>query len=215
MALRLDLSNPEHRKLLESRKSKETGNSLLHDVEKDILTNKNRIGPVTQDFEKNQINISYSHKTQINLALNRSDNLEQRNQSDNSKRNKYRNKRVIDPLTNNLFDSQFELECWYELCNLEKQKKIRKLTRQNHYDLIVNDIKIVGIEPDFDFIIGDVEITADAKSEATQGTEFQMKWKLFKALFGREIVRFTIDYKPWQFIIDFTREMRKTRQFSK
>lgn len=183
--MRLDPTNPEHMKLL-NRKTR-SGNTLLEEYHKQIHTKSSR--------QNEQI---------LNNIFNQSDNKNSTGVTrcdSNNKVNKYRNQKIYDPDTGATFDSKFELSCWKELKLLEKAGKISDLKRQVKYELKVNNQLVCRIYPDFEFTLNGNIVTADAKSAGTQGQIFQIKRKLFKALHDREIVTFTKEMTPHQWMI--------------
>lgn len=106
------------------------------------------------------------------------------------KQPKYRNTKVLDPITGDMVDSLWELECRNALRSYEEQGKISNLKFQQTIVFIVNGVKIGSMRADFTFDIIGLPVVADAKSMATQGPMFQYKKKLLKALYGKDVVCF-------------------------
>jgi len=97
---------------------------------------------------------------------------------------KYGNKKTtVDGL---LFDSKLEAKRWQELKILERAGIITALQRQVTYRLEVNGQLICKYIADFEYSENGVLKTEDAKGMILP--EFRLKAKLFKALFGREII---------------------------
>jgi hypothetical protein len=97
---------------------------------------------------------------------------------------KYGNKKTtVDGL---LFDSKLEAKRWQELKILERAGIITALQRQVTYRLEVNGQLICKYIADFEYSENGVVKTEDSKGYITP--EFRLKAKLFKALFGREII---------------------------
>lgn len=103
---------------------------------------------------------------------------------------KYRNKpTTIDGLN---FDSKGEAARWSELVLMQKCGEIKNLRRQVTYPLVVNGLKVCSIIPDFVYEEltpdGPAEVVEDFKSPATRTPAFNIKAKLFKAVYGRDII---------------------------
>lgn len=155
-----------------------------------LLERKNRDGKSLLQLYQDELKMN--PQTAVNWdLLNNNDILihygESTKDDEDSHRNtgklKYRNIKEYDPETESTFDSKFELHCWRQLCNLRDQGKIEYLIRQVSYDLVVDGLLVCRIRPDFEFLFKGLTVTADAKSLGTQGSNFQIKRKLFRALF--------------------------------
>ena len=86
------------------------------------------------------------------------------------------------------FDSKGEAARWQELKYMEMAGEIVELTRQVKYDMMVNDVKVCSFIPDFEYVKDGELITEDFKSSATMTATFRLKAKLFKALYGRDVI---------------------------
>ena len=107
-------------------------------------------------------------------------------------RRKYNNRRVeIDGI---VFDSAFEAKVWSELNLKVRLGEISDLQRQVKIDLKVNNTSVCSIVMDFVYtdLSKNKTIYADAKSEATRANRaYRIKKKLFKALYGHDILEIT------------------------
>ncbi len=102
------------------------------------------------------------------------------------RKNKYNAKKtVVDGIK---FDSKLEAERWCELRIAERAGVINELKRQVTYRFIVNGVLVCKYIADFEYFDKQTGciVTEDVKGMITP--EFRIKAKLFKALFGREIV---------------------------
>ena len=99
-----------------------------------------------------------------------------------------------------VFDSKLEAKVWTELRLREMAGEIVDLRRQVRYPLMVNGQKVCDVVADFEYRerLGRhctsgcpcfPTVTADAKSAHTRKLPtFRLKAKLFKAIYGREIL---------------------------
>lgn len=87
------------------------------------------------------------------------------------------------------FDSKRESQRYLELKILERSGQIRNLTLQPEFPIVVNDTKVCTYRADFSFFDlrkGEPTIE-DVKSKATKTPLYELKLKLFQAIYGREI----------------------------
>ena len=99
-------------------------------------------------------------------------------------RRKYGNRKTeVDGLT---FDSNLEAKTWQKLRLLEKAEIISELKRQVRFDLSVNDLKVCTYVADFTYIENGKLVVFDAKGMILP--EFRLKAKLFKAIYGFDII---------------------------
>lgn len=102
--------------------------------------------------------------------------------------NKFRAKKVVvDGIT---FDSIKESRHYLYLREMVRTGEISNLIVHPRYNLDVNGVKICDIVPDFEYEENGVTVTVDVKGMKT-GTPYQLfrvKAKLFKALYGREVI---------------------------
>tara|TARA_Y100000593_G_C4313522_1_gene339626 strand:- start:1368 stop:1739 length:372 start_codon:yes stop_codon:yes gene_type:complete len=89
------------------------------------------------------------------------------------------------------FDSKWEAERYGQLVQLERIGEITGLNRQIRYDIIVNEQQICKYIADFSYYEKDENgqtkfVVEDAKGIET--TEFRLKKKLMKAIYGIEIL---------------------------
>ena len=89
------------------------------------------------------------------------------------------------------FDSKWEAERYGQLVQLERIGEITGLNRQIKYDIIVNEQQICKYIADFSYYEKDENaqtkfVVEDAKGIET--TEFRLKKKLMKAIYGIEIL---------------------------
>lgn len=97
---------------------------------------------------------------------------------------KYGNRKTeVDGLT---FDSNLEAKTWQKLRLLEKAEIISELKRQVRFDLSVNDLKVCTYVADFTYIENGKLVVFDAKGMILP--EFRLKAKLFKAIYGFDIM---------------------------
>lgn len=98
---------------------------------------------------------------------------------------KYGNKRVeVDGIQ---FPSKKQAARYAELKLLERGKVIRSLRLEVEYPLIVNGQLVCKYRADFDYLTeSGAPITEDTKGFRTP--VYRLKAKLFKAIYGREIV---------------------------
>jgi predicted nuclease of restriction endonuclease-like RecB superfamily len=93
--------------------------------------------------------------------------------------NKYRNRRVT--IDGQRFDSVKEAKTYKQLATLERAGVISNLKRQVRIPLIVNDVLVCTIVPDFTYTDeSGRKVYIDAKGFATR--EWKTKAKLFAAL---------------------------------
>jgi hypothetical protein len=87
------------------------------------------------------------------------------------------------------FDSKREAARFSELKILERTGQIRNLTLQPSFQIIVNEKKICSYVADFSYFdLRSLEtIVEDVKSKATKTPLYQLKKKLFEALYKRTI----------------------------
>lgn len=84
------------------------------------------------------------------------------------------------------FDSKGESEKWFDLKNRERAGEIKDLQRQVIYKLEVNGVLICKYKADYEYIENGVLLTADFKGIITK--DFALKAKLFKGIYGRDIL---------------------------
>lgn len=85
------------------------------------------------------------------------------------------------------FASKAEAKRYQELKLLERAGEIRELQRQPRYEIKVNGHKVCTYVGDFDYVgKSGAPTTEDVKGVATP--LFKLKAKLFRALYGRDIV---------------------------
>lgn len=104
------------------------------------------------------------------------------------KANKFKAQPVVDP-DYGRFDSKREHQRFHILRMMEKAGHIQGLKRQVPYELNVNGEHICKYIADFtymDMTEGKGFVTEDCKGFRTP--EYKLKAKLFKAIFGREIL---------------------------
>lgn len=104
-----------------------------------------------------------------------------------TKQHKYGAKRVeVDGI---LFDSKREAERYRELLILERCGSIKNLKLQPEFPLIVNDTKVCTYRADFSFfdLRKGESVIEDVKSKPTKTPVYELKRKLFRAVYGREI----------------------------
>lgn len=101
------------------------------------------------------------------------------------KRSKYGNTKVEH--AGMKFDSVLEKDRFLFLDDLRKQGKIAGLQHQVEYDLVVNEVLVCKITPDFRYWVGKEMrlVIEDTKGILTDS--FRIKAKLFKAIHGKEI----------------------------
>jgi hypothetical protein len=88
------------------------------------------------------------------------------------------------------FASKLEAKRYGELLLLERAGEIRDLKLQPSYKLDVKGKPVCEYRGDFAYLTNTgLPVTEDCKGMET--AEFKVKAKLFRALFGREIVRVT------------------------
>jgi len=87
------------------------------------------------------------------------------------------------------FDSKRESEQYRELKILERCGEITNLTLQPEFPIVVNNTKICTYRADFSFfqIRTGEAVVMDVKSKATKTPVYELKKKLFCALYGRKI----------------------------
>jgi hypothetical protein len=85
-----------------------------------------------------------------------------------------------------IFDSKAESKHWFELKIRERAGEISNLQRQVTYRLEVNGELICKYIADYVYMENGQEVTADCKGFITP--EFRIKAKLFKAIYGRDIL---------------------------
>ena len=87
------------------------------------------------------------------------------------------------------FDSQKEKNRYQELLLLERAGAIRSIELQPRYDLIVNGHKLGFYRADFRYeeVATGAVVIEDVKSPATKTAVYQLKKKLVKALYNKEI----------------------------
>lgn len=85
-----------------------------------------------------------------------------------------------------LFDSKAEAKNWQWLKIRERAGEISDLKRQVTYRLEINGQLICKIIPDFEWTENGQTITADCKGMILP--EFRIKAKLFRAIYGRDII---------------------------
>lgn len=98
---------------------------------------------------------------------------------------KFRN--VKTEVENIKFDSKREAERYQELRLLEAHGAISDLEIKPSFRLVVNNILICRIVPDFLYYENGLRIVEDVKSDATKTHLFKVKKKLLFALHGIEI----------------------------
>lgn len=84
------------------------------------------------------------------------------------------------------FDSKGESVMWFTLKNRERAGEITDLKRQIPYKLEVNGILVCKYIADYEYIENGALVTADYKGVITK--DFALKAKLFKAIYGRDIL---------------------------
>lgn len=87
------------------------------------------------------------------------------------------------------FDSKREAETYREFKILERCGHIRNLTLQPEFPIVVNGIKVCTYRADFSFFDlrkGETTVV-DVKSKATKTPLYELKRKLFQAIYGRKI----------------------------
>ena len=83
------------------------------------------------------------------------------------------------------FDSKLEQRIYAQLILISN---IESVELHKSFDLIVNDTKICRVEPDFTVHLkSGVILYADAKSNPTETAISSLKFKLFRALYGKKI----------------------------
>lgn len=92
-------------------------------------------------------------------------------------------KTTVDNIT---FDSKGECKGWFDLKIREKEEEISDLRRQVLYKLEVNGVLVCKYIADYEYIENGLIVTADYKGVLT--AEFRLKAKLFKAIYGRDIL---------------------------
>jgi len=104
------------------------------------------------------------------------------------RKNKYGN--IKTTVNGVVFDSKLEAKRWKELRLLEHAGEISNLERQVLFPLIVNDVKVATMRPDFAYTDKNgARIIEDTKSVATaKNRVYRLKKKLLKAIYGIEIV---------------------------
>lgn len=104
-----------------------------------------------------------------------------------TKQHKYSAKRtVVDGIS---FDSKREAERYRELLVLERCGRIKNLNLQPEFLIIVNDTKVCTYRADFSFfdIRKGESVVEDVKSKATKTPLYELKRKLFEAIYGRKV----------------------------
>jgi len=87
------------------------------------------------------------------------------------------------------FDSKREAERYRELLILERCGSIKNLTLQPEFWLTVNGVKICRYRADFSYFClkrGE-PIVEDVKSKATKTPVYELKRKIFEAMYGRKV----------------------------
>lgn len=116
-----------------------------------------------------------------------------------SKQNKFKNLRVQLYHKSQLqeFDSIGEAERFSRLAFLEAKQIISDLSRQNRFQLIVNDVVICDYYDDFAYCYQGIMYSEDYKGTITR--EFRLKFKLMLALFPKVHLVLTKRSKPTKF----------------
>lgn len=101
---------------------------------------------------------------------------------------KYLNKKVT--LDGRTFHSKKESLRYLVLKDMERKGEITDLKCQPRYALIVNGRRVCSYIGDFSYLTrAGLPVTEDVKSEFTAKLpEFRVKFKLFRAVMGRDIV---------------------------
>lgn len=100
------------------------------------------------------------------------------------RRNKYGAKKIV--IDGIKFDSKLEAKHYQILKLRELAGEIKDLKLQVNFPLEVNSIKIATYRADFTFYEFEVYRVADAKGVITES--FRLKAKLFKAIYGYDIL---------------------------
>lgn len=99
---------------------------------------------------------------------------------------KYKNRKVS--IGGHTFASAKEARRWQELVLLERSGQISELRLQPRYKLVVEGFKVCDYVGDYSYLENGEEVTEDVKSPYTRTLPvYRLKFKLFKALMGREI----------------------------
>ena len=104
------------------------------------------------------------------------------------RKNKYGNvKTVVDGIT---FDSKLEARRWRQLKFMEFAGEISNLERQVVFPLVINDVKVASMRPDFVYSNkSGVKVIEDAKSVITaKNPVYRLKKKLIKAIYDIDII---------------------------
>ena len=104
------------------------------------------------------------------------------------RKNKYGNVKV--KYGGAVFDSKLELKRWKELCLMERAGEISNLFRQVVFPLVINDVKVASMRPDFVYTDRHgVKVIEDAKSVITaKNPVYRLKKKIIKAIYGIDII---------------------------
>lgn len=103
------------------------------------------------------------------------------------KRSKYGNRKVT--LNGVTFDSQHEAQRYLVLDLARRQGQISELAVHPRYRLEVNGKLVCGFWPDFQYVNREGKLVVeDAKSAPTKTRAYRIKVKLFKALYGHDVV---------------------------
>lgn len=110
------------------------------------------------------------------------------------KKPKFGNKKI--DINNEIFDSKFEAQIYYDLLLKQKSGSIKSIDKQWKMPLVVGGSKIGLYKCDFRVIYKDGVIEyLEAKSPITETDLWKYKWKLAQVLYSGKNIRFTVAMK--------------------
>lgn len=135
-------------------------------------------------------------KSIVTIESPQENRLERKSSGGKNKKTRYPSKRFKKEGVT--WQSQYEYDCWLVLKDLQKQKKIKNLSRQVSKKFIHNGVVLWRNVIDFYFEVGDENfpVFADAKSTYTENTRtWKTTQKFFQAYYGHPVVVFLSDKK--------------------
>jgi hypothetical protein len=102
-----------------------------------------------------------------------------------TRRSKFNNRKVV--FGGITFDSQREFARYLELSELLERGRITQLKVHPRYSIVINQVRVCGYEPDFEYYVDGKLIVEDVKSKPTRTRVYMLKRKLMRAVHGIEI----------------------------